>query len=183
MEVEKVQREFDVRLEWKSFYLRPETPPEGLPLPPALRARMMDPNNPLKRRAAQMGLTMRDHDVIPSTRRAHQATKWAGTQGKLDPMHEQLLLRYWTIGEDIGQWPALRAAAQDAGLDPDAMQGAVESGAFQPEVDRDIHEAQELGIQAVPTFLVGERHAVQGAQEAEVFRRLLRQLGARPKSG
>jgi predicted DsbA family dithiol-disulfide isomerase len=101
----------------------------------------------------------------------------------LDPMHEQLLLRYWTIGEDIGQWPALRAAAQDAGLDPDAMQGAVESGAFQPEVDRDIHEAQELGIQAVPTFLVGERHAVQGAQEAEVFRRLLRQLGARPKSG
>jgi predicted DsbA family dithiol-disulfide isomerase len=183
VEVEKVQREFDLRLEWKSFYLRPETPPEGLPLPPALRARMMDPANPLKRRAAQMGITMRDHDVIPSTRRAHQATKWAGTQGKLDPMHEQLLHRYWTLGEDIGHWPALRAAAQDAGLDPDAMQEAVESGAFQPEVDRDVREAQELGIQAVPTFVVGERHAVQGAQEADVFRRLLRQLGAQPKSG
>ena len=183
MEVEKVQREFDVRLEWKSFYLRPETPPEGLPLPPALRARMMDPNNPLKRRAAQMGLTMRDHDVIPSTRRAHQATKWAGTQGKLDPMHEQILRRYWTLGGDIGQWPALRAAARDALLDPDAMQEAVEPGTFQPEVDRDIQEAQELGIHAVPTFVVGERHAVQGAQEAEVFRQLLRQLGARPRSG
>jgi predicted DsbA family dithiol-disulfide isomerase len=183
VEVERVQREFDVRLDWKSFYLRPETPPEGLPLPAALRARMKDPNNPLKRRAAQMGMTMSDHDVIPSTRRAHQATKWAGTQGKLDPMHEQILRRYWTLGEDIGQWLALRAAAQDSGLEPDAMQEAVESGAFQPDVDRDIQEARELGIQAVPTFVVGERHAVQGAQEAEVFRRLLRQLGAQPKSG
>lgn len=183
MEVEKVQREFDVRLEWKAFYLRPDTPAAGSPLPPALRARMQDPNNPLKLRAAKMGLTMMDHDVIPSTRRAHQATKWAGTLGKLDPMHEQILRRYWTLGEDIGHWPALRAAAQDAGLDPDAMQEAVESGAFQPEVERDLREAQELGIQAVPTFVVGERHAVQGAQEAEVFRRLLRQLGARTKTG
>jgi predicted DsbA family dithiol-disulfide isomerase len=183
VEVEKVQREFDVRLEWKSFYLRPDTPAEGSPLPAALRARMMDPDNPLKRRAAQMGLTMSDHDVIPSTRRAHQATKWAGSLGKLDAMHEQLLRRYWTLGEDIGQWPALRAAAKDAELDPDAMQEGVESGAFQADVERDLEEAQQLGIHAVPTFVVGERHAVQGAQEADVFRRLLRQLGATPKSG
>jgi predicted DsbA family dithiol-disulfide isomerase len=178
VEVEKVQREFEFRLEWKSFYLRPDTPLEGSRLPAAIRARMADPNNPLKRRAAQMGLTMQDHDLIPSTRRAHQAAKWARPQGKLAAMHEQILRRYWTLGEDIGQWPTLRAAAQDAGLDPDAMQAAVESGTFQPEVERDLEEARDLGIQAVPTFVVGETHAIQGAQEAEVFRRLLRQIGA-----
>jgi predicted DsbA family dithiol-disulfide isomerase len=182
VEVEKVQRELEVGLEWKSFYLRPETPLEGSPLPAGIRARMKDPNNPLKLRAAKMGLTMMDHDLIPSTRRAHQATKWAGSLAKLDPMHEQLLRRYWTLGEDIGQWPALRAAAQDAGLDPDAMQEAVESAAFEPEVERDIREAHDLGIHAVPTFVVGDRHAIEGAQEAEVFRRLLRQLGARAKN-
>jgi predicted DsbA family dithiol-disulfide isomerase len=88
-----------------------------------------------------------------------------------------------TLGEDIGQWPALRAAAKDAGLDPDAMQEAVESGSFQPEVERDLEEAQELGIHAVPTFVVGETHAVEGAQDAEVFRRLLRQFGAVAKGG
>jgi predicted DsbA family dithiol-disulfide isomerase len=177
VEVEKVRREFDVRLEWKSFYLRPETPTEGLPLPAALRARMKDPANPLKLRAAKMGLAVADHDVIPSTRRAHQATKWAGTLGKLEELHAQLLHRYWTLGEDIGHWPALRGAVQDVQLDPDAMQEAVESGTFQSEVDADIRQAADLGIHAVPTFVVGERHAIQGAQEAEVFRQLLRQLG------
>ncbi len=144
---------------------------------------MADPNNPLKRRAALLGLTMQDHELIPSTRRAHQAAKWAGPRGKLAAMHEEILKRYWTLGEDIGQWPALRAAAEDAGLDPDAMQEAVDSGSFQGEVDRDLEEARELGIHAIPTFVVGGTHAVQGAQEAEVFRRLLRQLGVGKRSG
>lgn len=183
MEVEKIRREFDVRLDWKAFYLRPETPPQGFPLPAALRARMADPANPLKRRAAQMGLTMADHDVIPSTRRAHQAAKWAGTLGKLEELHEQILRRYWTLGEDIGQWPALEAAARDAQLDAAAMREAVDSGAFQPEVDADIQQAADLGIHAVPTFIVGEKYAVEGAQEAEVFRQLLRRLGAGPQGG
>jgi predicted DsbA family dithiol-disulfide isomerase len=183
VEVEKVRREFDVRLQWESFYLRPDTPAEGAPLPAAIRARAADPNNPLKKRAAQMGLTMMDHEIIPSTRRAHQAAKWARSLGKLDAMQAELLRHYWTLGEDIGRWPALRSAAQDAGLDPDVMQEAVESGAFQSEVDADIAEARKLGIHAVPTFVVGERHAVQGAQPADVFRQLLRQLGAVTRSG
>jgi predicted DsbA family dithiol-disulfide isomerase len=183
VEVEKIRQEFDVGLQWRSFYLRPETPPQGFPLPVALRARMSDPASPLKRRAAQMGLTMADHDVIPSTRRAHQATKWAGTLGKLDELHERILERYWTLGEDIGQWPALKAAAREAQLDPDAMQEAVESGALQADVDADLREAADLGIHAVPTFVVGDRHVVEGAQEAEVFRRLLRRLGIGPRAG
>ena len=144
---------------------------------------MKDPANPLKLRAAQMGLAMADHDVIPSTRRAHQATKWAGSLGKLEELHAQILRRYWTLGEDIGQWPALRGAVHDAQLDPDAMQEAVESGNFQTGVDADIQTGAALGIHAVPTFVVGDKHAIQGAQEAEVFRRLLRQLLVSPRVG
>jgi predicted DsbA family dithiol-disulfide isomerase len=167
-----------VRVEPKAFYLRPDTPAEGSPLPAAIRAKMQDPNNPLKRRAAALGLVMKDHALIPSTRRAHQATQWAGTQGKLTALHDEILRHYWTLGEDIGQWPALRSAATDAGLDPDALQQAVESGRFQADVDRDLAEADALGIHAVPTYVLGERHGIEGAQDAEVFRQLLRQLGA-----
>ena len=177
-----MRRDFDVRVEQRAFYLRPDTPLEGARLPPDLLARIRSPNNPLKRRAAQVGLVMADHDVIPSTRRAHQAAKWANGVGKGEALHEQLLRHYWTLGEDIGQWPALRAAAKDAGLDPEAMQAEVESGRHQAAVDRDLAEADALGIHAVPTFVLGERHGIEGAQDAEVFRQILRQLGATPKS-
>ena len=143
---------------------------------------MRDPNNPLKRRAAALGLVMKDHELIPSTRRAHAAAQWAGSQGKLPELHDEILRHYWTLGEDIGQWPALRSAAVDVGLDPDALQQAVESGRYQRDVERDLEEAQALGIHAVPTYVLGERHGIEGAQDAEVFRQLLRQLGAAPKS-
>jgi predicted DsbA family dithiol-disulfide isomerase len=179
-ELEKIRPDFDVAVEWKSFYLRPDTPAEGLALPPAILARIRDPRNPLKARAAKLGLVMKERDVIPSTRRAHQAAQWAHSQGKRDAMHTQILRHYWTLGEDIGQWPALRAAAQDAGLDPNAMQVAVESGRFEAEVERDIDEAARLGIHAVPTFVLGKDVGIQGAQEAEVFREALRELGAQP---
>ena len=178
MEVEKARREFEVRIVPKAFYLRPDTPPEGSPLPANIRARMKDPNNPLKRRAAELGLQMADHEVIPSTRRAHQAAKWAKSLGREDELHEQLLRHYWALGADIGQWPALRAAAQDAGLDPAAMQAAVESGAFQQAVEEEIAEGAALGIHAVPTYVLGDRHGIQGAQNAEVFRQAFEQLGA-----
>jgi predicted DsbA family dithiol-disulfide isomerase len=178
VEVEKARQEFDVRIVPKAFYLRPDTPPEGSPLPANIRARMKDPNNPLKKRAAELGMIMADHEVIPSTRRAHQAAKWAKSLGKEDELHEQILRHYWTLGDDIGQWPALRSATTDAGLDADAMQAAVESGAFQPAVDEEIDEGAALGIHAVPTYVLDDRHGIQGAQDAEVFRQAFKQLGA-----
>jgi predicted DsbA family dithiol-disulfide isomerase len=171
VEVEKLKQQYDVQVDWRPYFLRPETPPEGLVLPAAIRERMKDPNNPLKRRAAAAGLTMVEREVIPSTRRAHQAAEFARDQGRLEPFHAALLRRYWSEGQDLWQWETLRGAAQEAGLDPEAMQRAVEEGRY-----------REMGIQAVPTFILGERFALQGAQEYAVFQQVMERLGARPRA-
>jgi predicted DsbA family dithiol-disulfide isomerase len=39
-----------------------------------------------------------------------------------------------------------------------------------------IERAQRLGIRAVPTFVFNDESAVQGAQSAETFRRVLNDL-------
>ena len=107
-------------MEWHPYFLRPETPPEGLPLPDYVRQGMKDPNNPLKLRAAKAGLTMVQRDIIPSTRRAHEAAEYARAQGRLEPFQAAILRRYWSEGQDLWQWSTLRAAGEEAGLDPDA---------------------------------------------------------------
>lgn len=182
MEVEKLKKEYDVQVDWRPFFLRPETPPEGLPLPAYVRERMKDPNNPLKRRAAQAGLKMVEREVIPSTRRAHQAAEFARDQGQLEPFQAALLRRYWSEGQDLWQWDTLRGAAQEAGLDPEAMRQAVEQGRYEQVVEDAIREAREMGIQAVPTFLVGDRFALQGAQEYAVFQQVMERLGIKPRA-
>lgn len=183
MEVEKLRKEYDVQVDWRPYFLRPDTPPEGWSMPAALRERLKDPNNPLKRRAAAAGLQMRfERDRVPSTRRAHQAAEFARAAGKLDPFHAALLRRYWVEGQDLWAWETLRGAAVEAGLDPDELQRAVEEERYREVVEDSIREAQEMGIDAVPTFILDNRFAIQGAQDYEVFKRAMERLGAAPKA-
>ncbi len=182
MEVEKLKKEYDVQVDWRPYFLRPETPPEGLPLPAYVRERMKDPNNPLKRRAAAAGLKMVERDVIPSTRRAHQAAEFAREAGKLETFHAALLRRYWSEGQDLWQWDTLRGAAQETGLDPEALQRAVEEGRYAQAVEDAVREAQAMGIQAVPTFILGDRFGLQGAQEYAVFQQAMERLGVQPRA-
>ena len=182
MEVEKLKQQYEVQVDWRPYFLRPETPPEGFILPAYVREMMKDPNNPLKRRAAAAGLKMVEREVIPSTRRAHQAAEFARDQGRLEPFHAALLRRYWSEGQDLWQWETLRGAAQETGLDPEAMQRAVEEGRYHQAVEEAVRAAREMGIQAVPTFILDERFALQGAQEYPAFQRAMERLGARPRS-
>ncbi|CAM3908356.1 DsbA family oxidoreductase [Corallococcus sp. ZKHCc1 1396] len=180
-EVEKLKQHYDIQVEWHPYFLRPETPPEGLPLPEYVREGMKDPNNPLKLRAARAGLKMVHRDIIPSTRRAHEATEFAKAKGRLAEFHAAVLRRYWSEGQDLWQWDTLRGAGVDAGLDPDELQHAVDAGHYRAVVEASVREAQEMGIRAVPTFILGEKLAIQGAQEYPAFQRAMEQLGAKPK--
>jgi predicted DsbA family dithiol-disulfide isomerase len=135
-----------------------------------------DPNNPLFTRARKLGLPLVHRERIPSTRRAHACTEFARAQGKLEPFHAAVIAAYWSRGEDISDWVVLRAAATSAGLDPDAMQAEVEAGKWTEEVEAGVAAARELGIHSVPTFVVGGRYAIQGAQEARVFRQAFERL-------
>ena len=121
-------------------------------------------------------------DLVPSTRRAHEAAEYARAKGKVNQMHAVLLRRYWSEGQDLYAMDVLRGAAAEVGLDPDELERAIETGAFRPTVEGYIRAAHEMGIDAVPTFVFDERLAVQGAQELPVFRQAMARLGATPKA-
>jgi predicted DsbA family dithiol-disulfide isomerase len=153
-----------------------------LPLPDRIRAFMADPNNPLSTRARQLELSMvTTRDVIPSTRRAHQAAEWARSQGKFDPFHHAVLQRYWTGGENIHEFEVLRAAAADAGLDGATLEHEVASGRWKDAMETGLRAAHDVGVTAVPTFIIGDRFVVQGAQEGRVFAQAFERLGFSPR--
>ncbi len=59
------------------------------------------------------------------------------------------------------------------GLDGRAAQAFLLSGAESDAVHAENLRAHRLGINGVPCFVVGGRHAIAGAQEPEVIERLL----------
>jgi predicted DsbA family dithiol-disulfide isomerase len=147
-----------------------------------VRERLKDPNNPLKLRAAAAGLKMVHREIIPSTRLAHQAAEFAREHGKLEPFQAAVLRRYWSESQDIGKVAILREAATEAGLDADALEKALTEGTYRQRVEDAVDEAREMGVAAVPTFLVADKLAIQGAQDLEVFREAMRRIGAKPRS-
>jgi predicted DsbA family dithiol-disulfide isomerase len=92
------------------------------------------------------------------------------------------LRAYWSEGQDIHNWDVLAAAAAEAALDAARMREAVAAGAFKAAVDERVAVAHDMGIHAVPTFILDDRLVIQGAQTLDVFRAAMQRLGAQIKS-
>lgn len=165
-------------MDWRPFLLRPDAPEEGWELPDRIKQFNANPDNPLKARAQALGLTLVTRDRVPNSRRAHECTEFARAQGKLQAFHHGVIERYWSHGEDIHDWAVLEAIATKAGLDAAAMRSEVEAGRWKAAMQEGLDAAAELGVSAVPTFVIGNRFAIQGAQSAEVFRQAFKRLAA-----
>jgi len=179
--VERVKREREVLVDWRPFYLRPDTPPEGLELPDHVRSRMAGTQERLRQMAQDSGLSLVFPSRIANTRLAHEATEYARAQGKLEEFHRLVFHKYFAEGEDLSRWEVLGSAAEEAGLEADEMRRQVESGKFTPLVEQLITQARALEVEAVPTYILNERFAVVGAQPYEVFQRGFARLEAQER--
>ena len=174
--VEKLEQNFTLDITWRPYYLRPDTPPEGMELPPHVKARMAQTNSKLKQMADDVGLPMVFPDRLPNTRLAHEATEYANRKGKGLEFHRAVFDRYYGRGEDISQWNVLMTVASEIGLDGADMRREVESGKFSEVVGIHLEEARELGIEAVPTYILNDEYAVVGAHPYEHFVKSLEEI-------
>ena len=67
-------------------------------------------------------------------------------------------------------------AAAAAGLDRTQAQEVLASDRYADEVRERERQFQQLGIHAVPSVIVNDKHLIQGGQPPEVFEQALRQL-------
>lgn len=173
-----MKAEYDVEVEWRAFELHPEIPPEGMPLSAYIHTRFDAMSRRLKQMAGEVGLDMVTIEIIPNSRRALEAAEYARQQDQHEVFHQSVFCLLFAEGQDISRWEVLRAAAEEAGLDPEAMQQATETGQYQVAVNAQINEARALGITGVPTYIFNDRYAIVGAQPYEAFREVMARLMA-----
>lgn len=179
--VAKLTEEYPVTVDWRPFYLRPDTPPEGMDLPENVRVHMEQTNAHLKQMANEAGLEMVFPNRIPNTRLAHESTEYARLHGKALEFHRVIFDKFYGHGEDIGKWEVLREAANQVGLDANEMQQKVESGKFTGIVQEQVNEAYQIGVDGVPTYVLNDQYKIVGVQPYEVFQRALQQIETEEK--
>lgn len=164
-------------VEWRPFYLRPDTPPEGMELPDYIKqARTNGSEERLRSMANVYGMEFKSTERIYNTRLAHEATEYARENGKGLEFHKIVFRLVYAEGKDISQWDVLRSAAQETGLDGEAMQKDVEGGKYTEFVSQQVQEAYQIGVSGVPTYVINNRYALVGAQPYEVFKNALEQI-------
>ena len=175
--VERLKEEYNVEVEWRPFYLRPDTPPEGMELPEYIkRARTNGSEERLRSMANAYGMEFRSTERIYNTRLAHEATAYAREHGKGNEFHRVMFRKVYSDGYDPGQWDVLRSAAEEVGLDAEEMQRDVEREKYTIEVADEVRWAYQIGVQGVPTYVINDRYAVVGAQPYKAFKNALGQI-------
>ncbi len=175
--VERLKEEHRVDVEWRPFYLRPDTPPEGMELPEYIkRARANGSEERLRSMANAYGMEFQSTERIYNTRLAHEATEYAREHGKGLEFHKVIFRKVYAEGKDPSDWEVLRAAAVEVGLNADEMQREVDSEKFTATVADQVRWAYQIGVSGVPTYVINDRYAIVGAQPYEAFKNALEQI-------
>jgi predicted DsbA family dithiol-disulfide isomerase len=167
------QIEFDVR--WRPFQLDPTTPPEGIDRKTYIERKfggsdkIRGVHSALVEAGAAEGLAFAFDKIArtPNTINSHRLIRWSHSMGVQDQVVELLFRRYFMDGADIGQIATLKEIGAEAGMDPELVEELLNSDADRELVEREDSLARKIGINGVPTYLVGGKVLVTGAQDAE----------------
>lgn len=175
----------EVEIEYKSFQLMPDaeyTPGEtyaetfakmkGIP---EERAKGMF--GQVTETAEQAGVEINYETAkLTNTLDAHRVFQYAKEQGKGTEFFKALYDAHFTNGEVLNDEDTLARLSESIGLNGDTVREIANSDQYNQDVNVDISQASNLGIQGVPFFLVNDKYSISGAQPVELFQEALEKI-------
>ncbi len=83
---------------------------------------------------------------------------------------------YWSERKDLGDDEMLLDLVAEVGLDRDQAATVIAESRYADRIAASTQEANRVGINAIPAFILGGRLVVMGAQPEELFERAVAQL-------
>jgi len=190
--LEKLGGEVPVEIRFQPFELNPQMGPEGQDVTEHITQKYgSTPEQQAQNRAgiaqrgAAVGFQFRKEGRgrIWNTFDAHRLLYWAGEQGARQQrdLKMALLRAYHGEGLNPSDHEVLGEVAAAAGLDRAAAKEVLASGRYAQEVRDAEQHFHSLGINAVPSVVINNRHLIQGGQPPELFEQALRQLAQQPE--
>ncbi|MBI3237329.1 MAG: DsbA family oxidoreductase [Flavobacteriia bacterium] len=165
-------------IEWKSFQLDPDLVTNGKENPYEYLAdrkgisyqESVKMHENVVNAAREVGLDYRfDQAVVANSLDAHRLSHLAKQHGVGNALEERLFQAYFTEGRDIADHATLTELGIEVGIPKADIDTLYSGDQFLAEVQRDIAEAQQIGVRGVPFFVFDRKYAVSGAQPVEAF--------------
>jgi predicted DsbA family dithiol-disulfide isomerase len=115
-----------------------------------------------------------DAALTVNTLDSHRLLHLANEVGRGDAAKERLLRAHFIEGADLSDPEVLVSLLGEAGVDPDRARAVLNSREYADAVRDDFEEADRLGANGVPFFVIDRKYGISGAQPAEAFLHALR---------
>ena len=173
---------FEIR--WRPFQLNPDMPREGMDRGAYLAAKFGGRENAervyarVEQACTETGLDFDASRIrrTPNTLDAHRVIRWAGVEGGQNAAMDRMFALHFLEGRDISEPETLIEAGAAGGLEPDVLRELLASDADLDAVREEDAAAREMGVSGVPTFVVAGKYVVQGAQDTELWTRVIDEL-------
>lgn len=171
-------------IEWHPFQLNPDMPAEGMGRRAYLEGKFGGKEGAVRAyapvvehaEAAGLKIDFEGMQRTPNTLDAHRLIHWAGIEGRQTAAVSALFKAYFEDARDIGDIDVLADIADAIEMDASVVRKLLASDADREDISgRDAH-ARQMGVNSVPTFIVGQRHAVPGAQPPELWAKIIKDL-------
>lgn len=178
-----MKREFEIQTRWRGFPLHPDIPGEGVLLADFMKR---SPNEiekivaSMEMKASELGLPLGKLGKLYNTRLVQELGAWAASKNKGDEFHNTAFRAYFANGKNLSNISTLVDLADAVGLPGHEARDILKNRSFKSEVDRDWTTSHELGIKAVPTFILNNDRLV-GAQPYDKFKKLMEDNGIRKR--
>jgi len=176
----------EVEVHWHPFQLDPDAGTTPVPLREAYvakfgsaeRTQQILTQTQTAARAEGLPMDFDQGQVRVTTLPAHRLMWLAGREGVQAAVGEALFRAHFVEGRNLADPQTLIAAGATGGLSAERITALLAGEEGLEEIQAQLAQAQALGIQSVPTFVINDQYAIQGAQPAEAFAQALRQIAA-----
>jgi len=141
------------RIEWVAFELRP--PP--MPLITVGDRSLAERWALAGTEASRSGIDLRPPDLVPWTRKAHELSLYAESEGKADVMRARIFEAYFLERRDIGRIDVLVEIGGRAGLDEAETKAVLDVDRFQAAVVHARAVASSANVSSTPAIVASER--------------------------
>lgn len=114
-----------------------------------------------------------EHIQMTNTYDAHRVAKYANTLGLEPAITARFMKAYFTEGLNLSDFAVLVTLSEEVGLDGAKVMEVLINNEYKQEVDNQISESRQVGVQGVPFFVLDRKYGVSGAQPEDYFTQVL----------
>jgi predicted DsbA family dithiol-disulfide isomerase len=171
-------------IEWHPFQLNPDMPADGMDRRAYLEGKFGGKEGAVKAYApvvehaqtAGLKINFEGMQRTPNTLNAHRLIHWAGIEGRQTAAVSALFKAYFVDTRDIGDVEVLSDIADSIEMDASVVARLLATDEDMQNIrDRDAH-SRAMGVNSVPTFIIGGKHAVPGAQPPELWAKVIAEV-------